>query len=78
MLNDNVKISNIDISNINNDIMNIAYWLWPIANYCLLPTINIAYGLLLVAHVLVDPWNLPGKSEESNAVLDGYFQNLQA
>eukprot|EP00927_Polykrikos_kofoidii_P072339 TRINITY_DN68474_c0_g1_i1.p1 TRINITY_DN68474_c0_g1~~TRINITY_DN68474_c0_g1_i1.p1 ORF type:complete len:477 (+),score=61.08 TRINITY_DN68474_c0_g1_i1:52-1482(+) len=29
-------------------------------------------------YVLVDPWHLPGKSSASNAVLEGYFHNLQA
>lgn len=29
-------------------------------------------------YVLVDPWHLPGKPPESNAILNGYFKNLEA
>eukprot|EP00438_Fugacium_kawagutii_P021118 Skav213908 [mRNA] locus=scaffold1439:178218:180891:- [translate_table: standard] len=32
----------------------------------------------IAEYVAVDPWHIPGKSQESNAILEGYHENLQA
>lgn len=32
----------------------------------------------IAEYVAVDPWHIPGKSDESNAILEGYHENLKA